>query len=327
MTWVNGGGLILVYHRIADAECDPWGLCVSPANFAEHLQVLRKYGPCMTVGEIVRKLEVGELPRRAIAVSFDDGYADNLHAAKPLLEHFNVPATFFLSAGLLDGISEFWWDELERILLHPGTLPQELKLTIAGQLFQAQLRTGITLSSNDCLRYRVWRYTERPPTDRHALYLKLWSTLRSLSHEVRANVLEQLTVWAGSVSEPRRSHRPLSTDEAVKLGRGDLIEIGAHTLTHPLLATLPAGKQRSEIFESKKACEALWGRRVDCFSYPHGESQPMTVELVRAAGFTCACGGVGGRLGKGTNRYQLPRIPAGNWKGPLLMRKLVGVHS
>jgi peptidoglycan/xylan/chitin deacetylase (PgdA/CDA1 family) len=320
--WVNGVGLILVYHRVAKVGCDPWGLCVSPENFAEQLQVLREFGPCMTVGEMVRRLHAGQLPRRAVAVSFDDGYADNLHTALPLLEQHGVPATFFLSAGLLDGVSEFWWDELERILLHPSTLPEELELDVAGLTFRRQLGAGVTLSDGDYLLHRRWLYTEPPPTERHVLYLELWSLLRPLPHNHRAGLLARLASWAGAGVEPRESHRPMSAEEACSLGRNGLVEIGAHTMTHPLLPALSKERQRNEISKSKSTSEAIWGRPVESFSYPHGGFSGLTADLVRAEGFASACTSRHGPAGNRNDRFQLPRFTVGDWSGAELEARL-----
>ena len=66
----------------------------------------------------------GDVPSAGVVVTFDDGYADNFHNAKPLLERYEIPATVFVTTGYLQDQREFWWDELERILLQPGTLPR-----------------------------------------------------------------------------------------------------------------------------------------------------------------------------------------------------------
>ena len=113
--------LILMYHRIADEPFDPWGNAVSPAHFKEHLEILRRTRQPLSLTEFVRGLEAGTLPNDAVALTFDDGYVDNLVGGKPHLAAAGVPATVFLATGYLGRLGEFWWDELARVV------QQELK--------------------------------------------------------------------------------------------------------------------------------------------------------------------------------------------------------
>jgi peptidoglycan/xylan/chitin deacetylase (PgdA/CDA1 family) len=128
--------LILLYHRVADLKLDPQLLAVTPEHFAEHLEILRRYSRPMSLQGLLVALRNGCLPRQAVVVTFDDGYADNLHCAKPLLERYDVPATAFVTAGYVGSQREFWWDELERLILVPGRLPEELRVNINGSIRQ-----------------------------------------------------------------------------------------------------------------------------------------------------------------------------------------------
>ncbi len=120
----NPLAIILMYHRVAEGGTDPFSLCVAPNRFAEHLEVLRKHVEPMHLRDFVAKLDNGGISRPTAVITFDDGYADNLKIAKPLLERHDVPATVFLTTGYLGGQREFWWDELDRLLLQPGVLPR-----------------------------------------------------------------------------------------------------------------------------------------------------------------------------------------------------------
>src|SRR5260221_3624612 len=86
-------GLILMYHRVAYLDCDRWGLAVSPAHFAEHVDVLRSRQSAIPLSHLAQELRRGDAGgRRPIVITFDDGYADNIDSAKPLLEQSGIPA-------------------------------------------------------------------------------------------------------------------------------------------------------------------------------------------------------------------------------------------
>ena len=112
-----GGPAILMYHRIATPDVDPWGLSVSPERFAEQVHALRARRTTLSMDAFVARLRSGALPHDAVALTFDDGYLDNLRRAKPILEAAGVPATVFLTTGRIGTGEEFWWDELARMVL------------------------------------------------------------------------------------------------------------------------------------------------------------------------------------------------------------------
>ena len=260
--------LILLYHRIARVGFDPWALCVSPQHFEQHLHVLRRHKVVLPLAELVERMRAGRLPRHAATITFDDGCADNLHCAKPLLERYDLPATFFLTTSNILRQREYWWDELGRIIVETPALPARLTLA-----------TGT--------RSEHWR-VPCARADRALLYLMLWRRLRVLDHDERENCLEALADWARVERVPRASHRPLRGDEVVELSKGRM-SIGAHTLTHPVLSALPAERQEQEIGDGKATLEALLVQPVEAFSYPYGALGPGTADVVRRAGFACAC--------------------------------------
>ena len=124
--------MILVYHRVAEANVDPWALGVSPAHFAQHLEVLKTIANPISLQELINAKSDRELPPRPVCITFDDGYADNLYAAKPALESYRVPGTVFVTPGYIGVPENLWWDELAKLLLDPASRQEELSLSLNG---------------------------------------------------------------------------------------------------------------------------------------------------------------------------------------------------
>ncbi len=305
-----------MYHRVAELRSDPWALAVAPRRFDEHLEFLRQHARPMRLRQLSQSLLNGNnLTDRSVIVTFDDGYADNLHNAKPLLERYGIPATVFLTTGYIGQEREFWWDELDRLLLRPGVLPERLSLTIDGNAYRWELGEAARYGEDAARRHRRWRAWEEDPSPRHSLYNSLWELLRPMAEGERRRVLDELRGWAGAEPTSRPSHHLLSLEEAVALAQGELIEVGAHTVTHPTLSTLPPATQRDEILGSKARLEEILGHPVTSFSYPYGNRSAETVGIVRNAGFACACSTRTDVVGPSTNRFRLPRVQVQDWDG------------
>jgi peptidoglycan/xylan/chitin deacetylase (PgdA/CDA1 family) len=161
--------LILLYHQIAELRSDPWALRVTPRHFTEHLEVLREHARPIRLQQLSKSLLDENVPDRSVVVTFDDGYADNLHNAKPMLERCGIPATIFLVTGNIGREREFWWDELDRIFLQPGTLPETLDLTISERKYRWKLDRAAHYSRETSLSCRHWRAWEDAPSSRHSL--------------------------------------------------------------------------------------------------------------------------------------------------------------
>ncbi len=319
----GSGGLILLYHRVADVGSDPWSLCVTPQHFAEHLEVLRKHSCPMQLQQLTQALQDGKLSHRSVSITFDDGYADNLHNAKPLLERYGIPATVFLTSGYMGHEREFWWDELERLLLQFGTLPKTLRLSINDNTYQWELGEAAYYSEDAYQRHCWWQFEqEDDPSPRHSLYRSLYQLLCPLLAGDRQKVLDELLAWSGAEPVSRPTHRCLSLAEAIALEQGGLIEVGSHTVTHPFLSTLPLALQRDEIEQSKARLEEIVGHAVSSFAYPHGNYTAETATLVRQAGFTCACSTAADTIWQHSDCFQLPRVVVEDWDGEEFTRQL-----
>ena len=327
--WVQSrfvsGGLILLYHRIAEVDddimSDPFSLSVSPSNFTKHLAVLREMWNPISLRELVRTLQDGKFPKRPVALTFDDGYKDNLYRVKPLLEHYQIPATIFVIAGYIGHEREFWWDELVRLLTNLDEYPEQLRLMIQGRSYEWELNSGGVKRRFFSDRF-IDRHTVNP---RLRLLRTLYKLLRPLVDDERQSVLEDLHQWRATRSGSRIFHAALSQKEVRQLADGGLIEIGSHTMTHPVLATLPLELRKQEILQSKIYLEELLGRPVTAFSYPYGSStdyKSESVNIVRQAGFEYACAMETGIAWHGSDRFQLPRLWVRNWDEETFARKL-----
>jgi peptidoglycan/xylan/chitin deacetylase (PgdA/CDA1 family) len=273
----------------------------------------------MSLQELSAALMNASLPRRAVVVTFDDGYADNLLNAKPLLEKFDLPATVFITTGYVGRNREFWWDELERIFLRPGHLPSTLSLDVNGKHSQRELGETADYSSDSHRRNLHWRaWDQEDPSPRHGLYRSLWQSMHVMPEHERSQLRNELLAWAAAPEAARPTHRALSENEIVELMRGGLIDIGCHTITHPRLSALSTDTQLEEISGSKAGLEQIVGRPVSAFAYPYGRESdytPHTEKLVRDAGFDCGCATTVGVVGTHSERFQLPRVQVEDMNG------------
>ena len=306
--------LILMYHRVTELPNDPYLLAVTPKHFAEQLEVIRRYGVPMPLRQMVEALQNGKVPKRAVVVTFDDGYADNLHQAKPLLERYEIPATVFVTAGQVGSRREFWWDDLDRVLLQPGTLPARLRLAMKGRPCDWELGKARTYTEKDYQQHRDWHVERQDdPSSRHRLFRRLYAELSALVGGDRQTVMDELLVWAGAEPTVRGSHRSLTTEELVLLQKGGLVDVGAHTMTHPYLGALPIAEQNCEIRQSKQCLEAILGCPVTSFAYPHGSSTPESVAILNEAGFVCACSSHPDAVWRDADPFCLPRVVVRDW--------------
>ena len=305
--------VVLLYHRVADTPCDPWQLSVTPERFAEHLEVVMKTADVLSADDMVQGLGTGRLPRRTIVLTFDDGYADNLFTAKPLLDRVHLSATLFLTSGAVDSPYEFWWDELERVFLQPGTLPVTLRLEINGEPRTWSLGPDAVWSVPEWERRRDWRANTPPRSARERVYYEIWDGLRALPAREQHEVLEALARWSGRPRQARPSHRALTAADVRQLASGGRFHVGAHTVTHPSLPALSREAQTEEVRVSRAQVEGLLGSTVRHFAYPYGDYSNETSDLTREEGFASAFTTDEGMIREDGNRWQLPRYKVEDW--------------
>jgi len=312
--------VILTYHRIGKFHIDPWGLFVSSDHFREQLEILRDYGSVLSLNQLVGFLKRGRLPRRAITVTFDDGYSDWFHNAKPLLEHFAVPATVFLITGKIGEKTPLWWDELQTIMLQSDRLPETLELRINGHMHSWSLGDAARFDDADRAHWS-WKASEDPPTARHATYFALWQVLRTLADDERRPIMGELRAWAGLATDDRE-HSLLSPEQIASSAASPLFDIGSHSVTHPLFSAMSPTAQRDEIEKSKSQLGKLLGRPVGSFAFPYGNYTAETPAILREAGFACACCTKSGTVQPNTDSYELPRVQVDDCDGVTFAKQL-----
>jgi peptidoglycan/xylan/chitin deacetylase (PgdA/CDA1 family) len=288
-------GLILLYHRVAEPTSDPQMLAVTPRHFAQQLEVLRDYGCPMSVAQMLSASRDRRLQHRSIAVTFDDGYADTLDCGEPLLARFDVPATVFVTTSYVGGEREFWWDDLERLLLPSGEFPE----------------------------WNVECTTD--PSPGHREYRDWCRALRGVSGEERRATLDTLARVSGASSTGRLTHRPVSRERLARAYESGLIDVGAHTATHPALSARSEAEQRLEIEESKAVVQEITGREPAGFTYPFGgraDYTRKTMALVREAGFAFACANIPAVVRHGSDCFQLPRVLVRDWDADTFAARL-----
>ncbi len=287
-SWLATGGRrgrlsILIYHRVL-SEPDPMRPGeVDAATFSWHIQLLARYFRVLPLTLALRLLRESNLPARAVCVTFDDGYADNLEVALPILQTLGVPATFFIATGYLDG-GRMWND----------TVIEALRCLPAGIL---------DLSEQGLGSYRLDGWQER-----NDVAIRLIQLLKYLPFQQRE---ERVRYLASLVATPLPDKLMLTAQQVRELQAAGM-EIGAHTVNHPILARLDHPTARWEIATSKQYLEELLGQKVNLFAYPNGklgqDYLPEHREMVQDLGFVAAVSTNWGGITLQTDPWQLPRF-------------------
>ena len=297
--------LILMYHRIANAPIDPWKLAVPPDVFDQQLEVLKDSRRVLSLLEFGRLHQSGQLPRNAIAITLDDGYACNALVAAPLLERHGLPATVFVTTGVISSNEEFWWDSLLRVVGESCT--DSLRISVGGEVVSVFLgRQGTNFES-------AWNALIPAKTARASAYFELWRKLRVVGDKERRGVMSALYDQAGLSAAARADYRAMTAAEIRKIAASGLITIGAHSVTHPVLSGLSRNEQVEEIRGSFDACADVIGRPPRAFAYPYGEYSEETISVVNDAGYEIACAAHPFGVSSHSRTFRMPRVAVGVW--------------
>jgi peptidoglycan/xylan/chitin deacetylase (PgdA/CDA1 family) len=282
----SGGGarslLVLIYHRVLP-RADPL-LRDEPdaAAFAGQMDLIRQNFNILPLSAAVERLARRDLPTRAVCITFDDGYANNCEVALPILSERGIPATVFVAPGFLSGGRMFNDTVIEAI----RRAPAELDLT--------DINLGRHLLTDD---------ESRTTAISHIL-----PVLKYLPPRER---LERAATIAERVGAELPSDLMMTAEQVRRLHRAG-IEIGAHTVNHPILAKLDDATALLEIGASKHKLQEIIGAEVTSFAYPNGgpgrDYTGRDVALARQAGFRLAVSTAWGAADARRDPFQIPRI-------------------
>jgi peptidoglycan/xylan/chitin deacetylase (PgdA/CDA1 family) len=277
---------VLIFHRILPKPDPLFPGEVCAADFERICGWVRAMFNVLPLDEAVSRLQAGTLPARAACMTFDDGYADNHSQALPILQRHGLTAIFYIATGFLDG-GRMWND----------TVIESIRRTEWGTLDLRTLEVeglGVTdlatLSSRrEAIEAILVRIKHRHPTERV--------------------VLAQSIAALAGVTPPDDL---MMTSSQVREMRAAGMLIGAHTVTHPILAALTVDEAKTEIATSRRTLEGILGEPVMHFAYPNGrpgqDYSDDNVRLVRELGFDSAVCTAWGAARSASDKFQLPRF-------------------
>jgi peptidoglycan/xylan/chitin deacetylase (PgdA/CDA1 family) len=322
MTRANIRGIILMYHRVVNLDYDALELCVSKSHFEEHIQVINKYFQAVQIQKMANNLNKLSFGKKEIVITFDDGYADNFHNAKPILERYGTPATFYVVTGALNGKEEFSATYLEKAILESPDLPSIFEISISGKKYRWLINQEEPCRKIDYSQSKFGMPLNNESLSRARLFFALTEIISTTSIEKRKEIFQQIADWTGEALLPRQDYLPMTSNELCVLANSNIFEIGAHTLSHSMLSCLSAKEQEKEVIQNKQYLENLLNRKIISFSYPYGNYSSDTVRIIERLGFQNACTVVHRAVIRNTNPYLLPRYAVLDWDGDFFENKL-----
>ena len=256
--------LVLTYHRFSEVPRAGW---TSAATLAKQLDYLASHYTVLPLSTIEHRLREGRpLPRSTAAVTIDDGYSDFYEIAWPALRRRNLPATVFVVTDFVDRKQWIWTDKLPFLLSRLQA--EELAIDVAGRNISGAL-TG-----------------ESP---RRQLASRINGVLKDQPDGMKDRLIEQIAAQC-LVNLPDRppGDSESCTWEQLRQMESAGIEIGSHTVTHPVLTRVAPDRLRRELEESRGRLEDMLGHPVTSFCYPNGAYDRTVRDAVAQAGYRLA---------------------------------------
>jgi peptidoglycan/xylan/chitin deacetylase (PgdA/CDA1 family) len=287
-----GDAAVILYHRLTEAAPCPRlsnshfsGLSVASDQFEQQIRFLSEHYRVIPLPQLIQELETNTLVRGSVAITFDDGYQDNLLVALPILERYRAPATIFITTGFIDRTAPVWWFEQEDIL--------EAINSIA-------------------LRWQGGGIVRSFCTD--AERRQVVAELNLISKNLHpSQLLELMTALRKRAPQVDHSHSLMTWDQVRLIAAHPLITIGAHSVSHPSLPTLSSTELMDELARSRTILERELGTQVSLFSYPYGGARQVgsreklaAKEVGYKAAVTTSFGTI--RTSRHNSLFSIPRV-------------------
>jgi peptidoglycan/xylan/chitin deacetylase (PgdA/CDA1 family) len=305
--YIQHGCIVLCYHRVGKLTTDHWQNAVSVDNFREHLRVVKRYYHPTSMSELVESSKMGKLPdRRTIVVTFDDGYASDLEYACESLTDNNIPAIFYVNTYSLDRDRNFWWDELQKMLIDAPIPEGSIKLSVLSHEFSLPFQTSGQRENSFFILHRILKGLDFP-TREHLL--------SDLGKQVNGKEPDALSA----------ERKPFNSRDIEFLVQTSYFEIGGHGHYHRALSLLNHDEQQYEIQENKKILEAITQKPIVHFSYPFGgieDFDETTIKIVKQCGYESAVTMIKEPFRLQGDLFGIPRISIKNWDAVKFKDKL-----
>lgn len=278
---------VLIFHRVLPAPDPMFPGEMHAERFDAICSWLRRWFVVLPVQDAVRRLREGNLPARALSITFDDGYADNAEVAMPILQRHGLCATFFVSTGYLDG-GRMWNDTIAE--------------SVRGSRHKRVDLGDLGVPGIEMLDLADW-------DARRAATGRLLGATKYLGESTRAGLVDAISQRLDAPDLP--TDLMMRSDQLRALRDGGM-RVGAHTVSHPILGQLPRDRALLEVRESRVTLEGILDDSVTVFAYPNGKPHQDysadSVAVVREAGFDVAVSTEWGSADTQVDPLQVPRF-------------------
>lgn len=268
----GGTGHILMLHRVCPPQQGPRinanaGMEMTP----DRLETIIRFFSCrdyafISLDQLAEQLQGKKIQKKFVLFTFDDGYTDNLVHAYPVFKKYQVPFTVYVTTGFPDRQAILWWYIVEDILLEN----RRISIDAGGE---------------------VREFNCSSPGEKEDAFFQIRSLIMSVPAKDYPDTIKDILDPFGIDFYKKTAELALSWGQIKQLSQDPLVTIGAHTVNHYALSTLPAEEAKKEILESHGSIEAHLNKKVEHFAYPYGgreEAGRREFDMVKAMGFKTA---------------------------------------